>query len=104
MDAADSCLVRLVGSAPFAGSRPGLLVPRRTLLGMMAGGLLGAPLAAYAQVAKEAKIGFLTERALAPAYIDALRRGLTEYGWVEGRSFRIEQRSAEGDLGRLSGL
>jgi len=30
--------------------------------------------------------------------------GLTEYGWVEGRSFRIEQRSAEGDLKRLPGL
>lgn len=71
---------------------------------MMAGGLFAAPLAAHGQEAKEAKIGLLTERALSPPYLDALRRGLTELGWVEGRSFRIEQRSAEGDLQRLPGL
>jgi putative ABC transport system substrate-binding protein len=71
---------------------------------MMAGRLLAAPLAAHGQETKEAKIGLLTERALSPQYIDALRRGLTEMGWVEGRSFRIEQRSAEGDLERLPGL
>ena len=71
---------------------------------MMAGGLFAAPHAAHGQEAKEAKIGLLTERALSPPYLDALRRGLTELGWVEGRSFRVEQRSAEGDLQRLPGL
>jgi putative ABC transport system substrate-binding protein len=71
---------------------------------MMAGSLLAAPCAAHGQVAREATIGFLTERDLPPEYIDALRRGLTELGWVEGRDVRIEQRSAEGDLARLPGL
>ncbi len=71
---------------------------------MMAGSLLAVPLAAHGQMAREVKIGLLTERALPPPFTDALRRGLTEYGWVEGRSFRIEQRSAEGDLDRLPGL
>ncbi len=71
---------------------------------MMAGSLLAAPRTARGQEAREAKIGLLTERALPPPFIDALRRGLTEAGWVEGRSFRIEQRSAEGDLERLPGL
>jgi putative ABC transport system substrate-binding protein len=33
-----------------------------------------------------------------------LRRGLGERGWVEGQSFRIEHRSAEGNLERLPGL
>lgn len=71
---------------------------------MMAGGLLGAPLAARGQEVREAKIGLLTERSLSPAYIEALRRGLMEFAGTKGRSFRIEQRSAEGDLERLPGL
>jgi putative ABC transport system substrate-binding protein len=36
-------------------------------------------------------------------YLEALRRGLAERGWAEGR-LRIESRSAEGDLERLPGL
>jgi putative tryptophan/tyrosine transport system substrate-binding protein len=71
---------------------------------MAASSLLAAPLAVRGQEVREAKIGLLMERDLPPPFIDALRRGLTEYGWVEGRSFRIEQRSAEGDLERLPGL
>lgn len=71
---------------------------------MMAGGLLGAPPGARGQEVKEARIGLLTERAVSPPHIEALRRGLTELGWADGRSFRIEQRSAEGDLERLPGL
>jgi ABC-type uncharacterized transport system substrate-binding protein len=79
-------------------------ISRRTLLGMMLGGLLAQPAAARGQAAKEAKIGLLTERSLAPEYIQALRRGLAELGSAERRSFTIVQRSAEGDLERLPGL
>ena len=71
---------------------------------MVAGSLLAAPPAACGQEAREATIGLLTERSLSPPHIEALRRGLTELGLAEGRSFRIEQRSAEGDLDRLRGL
>jgi len=53
---------------------------------------------------KLAAIGFVSERVLPPRYLDALRGGLAERGWIEGRGFRIEPRSAEGDLERLSGL
>src|SRR5215831_19853655 len=81
-----------------------LPVSRRRLLGMMLGGLLARPPAARAQAAKEARIGLLTERSLPPEYIQALRRGLAELGLVEGRSFTIVQRSADGDLERLPGL
>jgi putative ABC transport system substrate-binding protein len=64
-----------------------------------------APRAAAAQAAGgPAVIGFVSERRLAPRYVDALRRGLTERGWAEGRGFRIEPRSADGDLERLPGL
>ncbi|HEY7252760.1 MAG TPA: ABC transporter substrate-binding protein [Methylomirabilota bacterium] len=76
------------------------------LLGIvMAGRLLGAPLAVHGQEVRQARIGLLTERLLSPPYIEALRQGLTEFGWAaDGRSFRIEQRSAEGNLERLPGL
>jgi putative ABC transport system substrate-binding protein len=49
-------------------------------------------------------IGFVSERTIAPRHLDALRAGLAERGWVEGRTVRIEQRSANGDLERLPGL
>jgi len=71
---------------------------------MMAGSLLGAPLAVHGQEVREAKIGLLTERYLSPPHIEALRSGLTELGWGAGRRFRIEQRSADGHLERLPGL
>jgi putative ABC transport system substrate-binding protein len=73
------------------------------LLGVTLGSVLTRSSAARAQAATEARIGLLTERSLAPE-IQALRQGLTELGWVEGRSFSIVQRSAEGDLDRLSAL
>jgi ABC-type uncharacterized transport system substrate-binding protein len=71
---------------------------------MMAGSLLGAPLAAHGQEVREAKIGLLTERYLSPPHIEALRSGLTELGWGDGRPFRMEQRSADGHLERLPEL
>jgi putative ABC transport system substrate-binding protein len=106
MDPADFGLVASARSVAPVESRRWLSIPRRTLLGMiMAGCLLGGPLDAHGQEVREAKIGLLTERLLSPPYVEALRRGLTEFGWAaDGRSFRIEQRSAEGNLERLPGL
>ena len=67
-------------------------------------GLVVASLTARAQWSRNvATIGFLSERSLPPPYLEALRRGLTDRGWAEGRSFRIEQHSADGDLERLPG-
>src|SRR5262249_26016677 len=77
---------------------------RRTLPGMMLSSLLIRPPATYGQGAPPARIGFLTERVLPPEYIQALRDGLTELGWAEGRSYSLVQRSAEGNLDRLPGL
>src|SRR5262245_17686069 len=91
-------------SVPLVENRRGLPIPRRKLLGLMAGGLAAAPLAACGRGAKEARIGLLTERTLPPSHLDALRRGLTELGWIEERGLRIEQRSADGQLERLTGL
>ena len=84
-----------------AGALP---ISRRALLGVVLGATLGRPLPACGQGTQEVKVGVLTERSLSPEYIRALRRGLTELGWVEGRDWSLVQRSAEGDLDRLPAL
>ena len=70
-------------------------------------GLLAAPLAAEAQlVAKVYRIGFLgaiSASAYAP-FVEALRQGLREQGYVEGTNIVIEYRWAEGRLDRLPDL
>ena len=65
---------------------------RRAFIGTLAGGLLAAPLAAEAQPAgKVHHIGFLPAGS-SPAHrqqFDALRKGLRELGYVEGRTIVI---------------
>ena len=67
-----------------------------------------APLAAVAQeTAKKAHVAvlLLTPRAgAACTYIEALRGGLRELGYVEGQNLLLEIRSSEGRPDRLPGL
>ena len=71
------------------------------------GAALAAPLESFAQQpAKIARIGFLIP-AYASSYasrVEALRAGLRERGYVEGRDFVIEFRVADGNYDRLPGL
>jgi len=74
---------------------------RQLLLGLA--GAIAAPLHALAQTAKQWRIGFLAGGARpadgrAPA---ALRLGLTELGYVEGRNVLYDARWAQGDVSRL---
>ena len=72
------------------------VMERRTFLGVMAGGLLAAPLAAEAQQAgKVYRIGMLerTSPGTNAANLEAFRRGLRELGYVEGKNLVIEYRS-----------
>jgi putative ABC transport system substrate-binding protein len=79
---------------------------RDTLLALIA---LGArPLAGNAQqqAGKIVRLGILSPlsaSAFAPSD-QALRRGLSELGWIEGRNFVIATRYAEGRYDRLPGL
>jgi putative tryptophan/tyrosine transport system substrate-binding protein len=85
--------------------RPGM-ERRRFLLTSLAGALL-APLAAGAQPAgKGWRIGFLSSQAASASqpYVEALRQGLRELGYVEGRNIAIEYRWAEGNYQRLPDL
>ena len=83
------------------------MMDRRTFIGGVAGGLLVAPVAARAQqVAKIYRIGILETIPAArnAANLDALRRGLRDLGYVEGRNLVIEYRSADGRPERFPGL
>lgn len=84
---------------------------RRAFLGGLTGGLLARPPAAGAQPAgkiKIARIGFLSPANASDArmqgLVDAFRRGLVDLGYVEGRTFNIESRWAEGRYERLARL
>ena len=80
---------------------------RRTFIGRVAGGLLAAPLAASAQQAgKVYRIGILETIPASQnaAKLDALRKGLRDLGYVEGRNLIIEYRSADGRAERFPDL
>ncbi len=82
------------------------MTTRREFIGTLAGGLLAMPLAAEAQqAAKIARIGYLAGNlAAAPRLEEALRQGLRDLGYVEGRNVVIEIRDAEGKPERLPAL
>ena len=81
---------------------------RREFLGMLWGAPAAWPLAARAQTAKVARIGYLVTGALESPETrmnrDAFRLGLTELGYIEGRNIAIEYRAADGKIERLPGL
>jgi putative ABC transport system substrate-binding protein len=70
------------------------------------GGASAWPLAARAQQSAMPVVGFL--HGASPSYlgqfIDALRKGLNEAGYVEGQNLAIEYRWAEGHYDRLAAL
>jgi putative ABC transport system substrate-binding protein len=80
---------------------------RRTFIGTLAGGLLAGPLAAEAQPqAKVNRLGFLGGASpVGYAHlVEALRQGLHDLGYVEGKNLAIEYRWAEGKYDRLPDL
>ena len=80
------------------------MIGRRRLLTTSFCALIATSLPALAQKsAKVHRIGFLSPGA-ASGYVrelDAVRAGLREFGYVEGKNIVIEYRWAEGDLERL---
>jgi len=76
---------------------------RRTFIGSFAGGLLAALGARAEQVAKIYRIGILEPIPAVQnvANLNALRKGLRDLGYVEGRNLIIEYRSADGRAERF---
>jgi putative tryptophan/tyrosine transport system substrate-binding protein len=70
------------------------------------GAVLAAPIAAEAQAGKVPRVGVLYPGGSAPLSlrIDAFRRGLSDGGYVEGKSVAIESRHADGRPDRLAKL
>jgi len=68
------------------------------------GGATAWPLAVSAQQPTMPVIGLLSARAPGPPEVAALRQGLAETGYVEGRNVTIEYRWAEGQFDRLPAL
>src|SRR5258706_10716397 len=70
--------------------------------------VLTAPLGSLAQQrpARTARIGFLGAESAAgyASRVEALRAGLREHGYVEGKNIVLEFRWAEGNLDRLPDL
>jgi putative ABC transport system substrate-binding protein len=77
-------------------------------VGSIAAGLLAVPLAARAQQsAKIPRIGYVSGTGSATdqgPYVEALRQGLRDLGQIEGRTFSIEYRGAEGKLDRVPSI
>jgi putative ABC transport system substrate-binding protein len=80
---------------------------RRKFIGAVAGGLVAAPFTTFAQLsANVPRIGFLgSESASNQANrLEALRAGLRELGYVEGKNLVVEVRWADGKYDRLPAL
>jgi putative ABC transport system substrate-binding protein len=79
---------------------------RREFIALLGGAAASWPTLAQAQPAAMPVIGFL--HGASPSYlgqfVDALRHGLSEAGFVEGQNLAIEYRWAEGQYDRLPSL
>lgn len=84
------------------------MITRRLLLKVCAGGVLGISFSALAQQSKVWRVGFLgltsARASVSRARVDALRSGLRELGYVEGKNYSLEFRWADGDYERLPRL
>jgi len=80
-------------------------VGRRQFL-IVAVGLLATRLACAQSAPRLYRIGYLSdiERQAKNRLPKSLRKGLQDYGWVEGRNFVLEYRSAEGKAERYPAL
>jgi putative ABC transport system substrate-binding protein len=91
-------------------SMSGTMVMRRRSLIIALGLSVINARSAFAQVQPRVRlIGWLTERdtavdAVYAEYLDAFKAGMRELGYVEGKDYKVEERSAGGDPGRLQAM
>jgi putative tryptophan/tyrosine transport system substrate-binding protein len=75
---------------------------RRRKFITLVGAAAAWPLAARTQQLKRSRVGWLS---IAPhPFIEGFRRGMKDFGWIEGTNFVIEQQYADGHSERLMDL
>jgi putative ABC transport system substrate-binding protein len=80
-------------------------IRRRDFIALLGSGAIACPLLAHSQQSRPSRIGALVLTSSdAKSLGDELREGLRELGYVEGRNFAFEFRSADGDADRLPDL
>lgn len=79
---------------------------RDTIVALLAFGTLAEPLALQAQTKKPARIGYLSygNPATSAPPIEAVKQGMRTLGHIEGTSYVLEPRWAEGKIERLPAL
>ena len=76
---------------------------RREFIGLLAAATVRPP-AAYARQPAMPVVGLLSSRSLDDSELAAIRDGLSEFGYVAGRTLEIEYRSADSNFSRLPTL
>ena len=77
---------------------------RRAFIKLFGGAAVGWPLTAHAQQPAMALVGLLSAFQLDDRLISAVREGLKDAGYVEGRNVAIKYRSADGRFDRLPAM
>jgi ABC-type uncharacterized transport system substrate-binding protein len=86
------------------GDREPMLDLRRRQFITLLGGAAAWPLAARAQQQTVALVGLLTGSGQDDRWLGALRQGLKETGYIDGRNLAIKHRSADGHFDRVPAL
>ena len=73
---------------------------RRAFIGTVTGGLIAAPLAAKAQGATVARVGYLNLFSI-PSLLEAFRQGLRDHGWTAGQNLELAARVPDGREDRI---
>ena len=76
---------------------------RRHFIAGLGSAAAASPFASLAQQAKAPRIGILITSG-PEAFLPEFRKGLGEFGYVEGKNVELLIRSADGNIGRLQGL
>jgi putative tryptophan/tyrosine transport system substrate-binding protein len=77
---------------------------RREFVSLLGVAAAAWPARALAQRPTVPLVGYLASDQLVEPFVTAFKRGLSEFGYVEGRSVAIEYGSADGQLDRLPSL
>ena len=82
------------------------IMRRREFIELIGGAAASLPFAARAQEPAMPAVGFLHAASASyfSQYVDALRKGFAEAGYVEGQNLAVEYRWAEGHYDRLTSL